>query len=98
MISLSGKTCIVGPPEGGEFDTTHSLMFLSDMSRHAETAPLKKDHDEAPIRVDRLFLNRRSREVPCLPPEERKIMITSVLNGLKTLTPKPLRPMQHTQL
>ena len=85
-------------PEVDEFKTAHVLMFLSERSSSAATVLREKDHDEAPMRIDRLFPIRRNMKVPYLPPEERKVKISNMLNELKLLAPFPLRSIKQAEL
>ena len=72
------------------------LITLSERNGSDETALYKKHHDKNPARIDGLLPTRINMKVPCLPPEERKFRITSVLSELKTLTPFPLRSMKQS--
>ena len=71
---------------------------MSEKNGSKATILHKKDHAEAPVRLDSLLPTSRNRKARPLPPDERKREIAKMLEQLKTLKPRPLRPIKQVEL
>ena len=85
-------------PTGGEFKQTHVFTIESATNGRQPHVLLKRDDCDAPIRLDNLIPNARSRKAKRMTKEERRESIGNMERDLKLLTPTALKPIKQVEL
>lgn len=85
-------------PTEGEFKQTHVFTICSAAYGQQPHLLLKKDDCDAPIRIDNLKPNSRSKKAKRISKEERIESIGNMERDLKLLTPTPLKPIKQVEL